>query len=151
MVDSQIARFTRFSAKFAAVFVAFSPLSFASFLSAAEPLNVPKWERFEETLQSSVDYRNPVQEASLTATFTSPKGGTRKVHGFWDGAKTWRVRFMPNETGRWTYTTSCSDPKNAGLNSRSGEFVCTPATGKSRFTQHGPIRVSDDQRSLVHE
>src|SRR5436305_13686959 len=116
MVDSQIARFTPFSAKLAAVFVAFSALVFAPLLSAAEALNVPKWDRFEETLQSSVAYANPVQEASLTATFTSPKGDTRKVYGFWDGGKIWRVRFKPNETGRWSYTTSCSDAKNTGLN-----------------------------------
>src|SRR5437899_2231673 len=108
MFDSQIARFTRFSPKLTALSVAFSALLFGPILSAAEARNVPKWDRFEEPLQSSVEYANPVQAASLTAIFTSPKGDTRKVYGFWDGAKTWRVRFMPNETGRWTYKTTCT-------------------------------------------
>jgi Protein of unknown function (DUF4038)/Domain of unknown function (DUF5060)/Putative collagen-binding domain of a collagenase len=125
-------------------------VSFA-FESIAAQNTVPKWERFELNLESATAYDNPVQEASLTATFTSPKGIARKVYGFWDGGKTWHVRFSPNETGRWTYKTICSDANNKGLNNQSGEFMCGEPSGKTRFTQHGPIRVSEDQRSLAHE
>jgi hypothetical protein len=120
-------------------------------LLASAATQVPKWDQFEVKLESATDYTNPPQEAMLTAMFTSPKGAPRTVYGFWDGAKTWRLRFLPNEIGRWTYKTSCSDSKNQGLHGQSGEFECTPATGKTRFTQHGPIRVSDDQRSFTHE
>src|SRR5438045_1675347 len=66
---------------------------------------VPKWERFEKTFESSVSYANPPQEASLQAAFVSPSGETSRIYGFWDGAKTWRIRFAPNQTGKWTYKT----------------------------------------------
>jgi len=120
-------------------------------LGAADNASVPKWARFEKTLESATDYANPVQEASLTAVFTSPQGQASKVYGFWDGGRTWRLRFAPNQTGKWTWRTTCSDAKNAGLHNQSGEFQCTAPAGQTRFDQHGPIRVSSDDRSFVHD
>jgi hypothetical protein len=145
MYGSKITRFTGLETllvSFAFVF------TFTAGISAAE---VPKWQRHEVKLESSAEYSNPAQEATLTAVFTSPKGQSRKVYGFWDGGKTWRIRFLPNETGRWSYKTACSDTKNKGLHEQSGEFNCGPAAGKTRFTEHGPVMVSDDQRSFSHE
>lgn len=119
--------------------------------AASQGSSTPKWERFERTFESATEYANPVQEASLTALFTSPSGETKKVYGFWDGGKNWRVRFAPNQEGKWTFKTTCSDAKNTGLHEQSGEFTCTAATDKSRFTKHGPVRVSADNRYLMHE
>src|SRR5689334_11201978 len=79
--------------------------------SFAAEATVPKWQRFELKLESSGAYANPVQEANLTAIFTSPGGSSRKVYGFWDGGNSWKIRFAPNEAGRWTYKTICSDAK----------------------------------------
>ncbi len=150
MFVSKMARSTKFSGELlialAAVYLSFTAASVS--LAAAD---VPKWQRFEARFDSSANYGNPPQEAQLTAVFTSPKGEPRKVYGFWDGAKIWRVRFMPDETGRWTYKTICSDARNKGLHEQSGEFNCVAPVGKSRFAQHGPIRVSDDERSLAHQ
>src|SRR5262245_34381870 len=96
--------------------------------SAAD--SIPRWSRFERTLESSAKYENPVQEASLTAWFISPGGQTNKVYGFWDGGTTWRVRFAPNQTGKWTWRTECSDAKNSGLHQQSGEFTCAAPAGE---------------------
>lgn len=112
---------------------------------------VGKWQRVEIKLDSSASYTNPVQQATLTATFSSPSGKAHKVYGFWDGDKTWKVRFSPNETGKWTYKTECSDTTNKGLHGQSGDVNCTAATGDSRFEKHGPIRVSPDGRHLIHD
>ncbi|MCI0746571.1 MAG: DUF4038 domain-containing protein [Verrucomicrobia subdivision 3 bacterium] len=120
-------------------------------LAHAAPKDVARWQRFETTLQSAADYTNPVQQASLTATFTSPSGKKHKVYGFWDGEKTWKIRFAPNEKGKWTYSTECSDKANNGLNVKTGEFNCAGPSGSSRFDKHGPIRVSNDQRYLAHD
>src|SRR6266571_2736338 len=76
---------------------------------------VPQWSRFEKSFESSASYHNPAQEASLQAVFVSPSGETKRIYGFWDGASTWRIRFAPNQTGKWTYKTVCSDEKNSGL------------------------------------
>jgi len=112
---------------------------------------IPTYERFEASFESSANYANPPQEASLDVTFTSPQGEPAKVPGFWDGSKIWRVRFTPTHPGKWKFATTCSDAANQGLHGQSGEFTATPPVNKTRFTQHGPIRVSLDSRYLAHE
>ncbi|HWX21152.1 MAG TPA: DUF4038 domain-containing protein, partial [Candidatus Binatia bacterium] len=74
---------------------------------------------------------------------------TRQVFGFWDAGRTWRVRFSPDQPGRWTFRTSCSDPKNTGLQ-QQGEFLCSAVVGTNLFHQHGPVRVARDHRHLEH-
>ncbi|HEV2393066.1 MAG TPA: DUF4038 domain-containing protein [Verrucomicrobiae bacterium] len=111
---------------------------------------VPKWERFETEFKSAVTYTNPLQEATLKVVFNSPLGTKTQIEGFWDGARTWRVRFNPDQPGRWTYNTSCSDSANRGLNGQQGEFLCTTIVGEGRFQQHGPVRVARDRRHFEH-
>src|SRR5436189_5035467 len=102
----------------------------------------PKWGRFEEAFTSAITYTNPLQEATITVQFTSPLGETNQVNGFWDGGRTWRVRFAPDQPGHWTFVTTCSDTGNTGLNGQHGEFLCTSTIGESRFRRHGPVRVA---------
>ena len=117
---------------------------------AADP-SVQRFRRFELSLQSSVDYRNPVQDASLTATFTSTGGAKVTVPGFWDGSRTWRVRFTPTQMGKWTFETTCSDASDGGLHGQTGGLDVTAAAGANRFDRHGPVRVAGDGRSFVHD
>ncbi|MGV3772046.1 MAG: DUF4038 domain-containing protein [Verrucomicrobiales bacterium] len=119
--------------------------------AAERRLLVPKWERVEVTLQSRTSYSNPLQDLTIAMVLTSPSGLKHVAYGFWDGGKTWRIRFSPAEIGKWTYETSCSDNANKGLHGVKGEFHCTAATGKNRFTKHGPVRVSNDGFFLLHE
>ena len=108
---------------------------------------VAKWVRFDQRFSSSVTYEYPLQQCQFTVTFTSPRGETFSIPGFWDGGRTWRVRFSPETPGHWTYRTlPSSDPQNQRLNHQTGEFLCTSPTGPARFEQHGPVRVSHDQR-----
>src|SRR5262245_32843305 len=86
-----------------------STLYLSAATESAKVSVAPKWTRFEQSFKSSVPYSNPVQQASLQVTFTSPSGKTNNVYGFWDGGKTWKVRFSPDEVGRWSFQTSCSD------------------------------------------
>ena len=117
---------------------------------AEKIFSVSKWQRAEITLKSSVSYTNALQQAEVRALFVSPLGETNRVYGFWDGGKTWRVRFKPTFPGRWKYFTMCSDTANRGLNGQSGEFDCTAAKGESSFGKHGPIQVARDQQHLEH-
>ena len=119
-------------------------------LFAADP-TVAKWGRFEHSFESSVNYENPIQQATLEVVFTSPGNVTSKVYGFWDGGKTWRVRFSPNMPGEWRWATTCSDTQNKGLHRQSGTFLCTPPVGTGRFEQHGPIRVTRDGFAFEHD
>ncbi len=109
-----------------------------------------KWQRLELTFKSSVTYANPLQDAEMRVLFVSPLGETNRVYGFWDGGKTWRVRFQPGFAGRWTYYTMCSDTANAGLHEQRGTFLCTASKTDSRFDQHGPIQVARSRQHLEH-
>jgi hypothetical protein len=111
---------------------------------------VPKWGRFEQAFKSSVEYSNALQDATLAVVFVSPLGETNQVYGFWDGGKVWRVRFSPNQPGRWTFKTKCSDAANEGLNNQTGRLLCTSATGLTRFEKHGLLQVARDQHHFEH-
>ena len=117
--------------------------------SAKVPV-IDKWTRFEHVFKSRVVYSNALQEATLKAVFTSPLGDTYEVDGFWDGGRTWRVRFAPDQPGRWKFKTTCSDTSNSALNNQSGEFICTAATGQNPLYRHGPVRVARDHRHFEY-
>ena len=68
-----------------------------------------KYDRFEYRFTSSKEYENPIYEVGVfDITFTSPSGRMKTVRGFWDGGTTWKVRFMPDEIGTWTFHTISS-------------------------------------------
>jgi hypothetical protein len=119
-------------------------------MGAIDPISVPRWGRFERAFTSAKTYENPLQDAELRVTFTAPSGRTHTVDGFWDGAATWRVRFAPDESGDWIYSTACSDSANQSLEHQSGSFTCAEPGGTTPFENHGPIRLADDHRSLAH-
>ena len=118
--------------------------------ASAKMAVIAKWGRFEQSFKSTVLYPNALQDVSLRVVFKSPLGETNEVDAFWDGGRTWRVRFSPDQPGRWKFRTTCSDKTNDGLHNEFGEFICTAATGQTRFAKHGQVRVARDQRHLEH-
>jgi len=123
----------------------------AATTALAADKSVALYQRFEQSFESAATYANPPQEASFTATFTSPTGAKLKIPGFWDGGKTWRIRFAPSQTGNWLFETACSDASNKGLHQQSGQLNVTAASGSTALAQHGAIRVSDDDRHFAHQ
>lgn len=79
---------------------------------------------------------NPFQEVELGARFTH-KHRSITVDGFYDGDGVYRVRFMPDAVGTWTYCTTSSASE---LDQRDGTFTCTPAVSEHN---HGPVRVAN--------
>ncbi|MGO8756786.1 MAG: DUF5060 domain-containing protein [Terracidiphilus sp.] len=78
---------------------------------------------------------NPFLEVSLSATFRRMNRALT-VEGFYDGGGVYRVRFMPDEVGDWSWTTASNAPV---LNGKTGAFQCVaPAPGN-----HGPVSVRD--------
>ncbi len=126
------------------------PAGGATAAAAANPPLVSKWGRFEHEFKSSMVYANALQDATLRVLFTSPLGETNEVDGFWDGGRAWRVRFSPDQPGRWKFKATCSDKANRGLHNESGEFICSAPTGPTRFHAHGQVRVARDRRHLEH-
>jgi hypothetical protein len=95
---------------------------------------VERWGVFELTLEYPID-GNPFMAIQLSACFQ--QGGLKaEAEGFYDGNGTYRIRYMPEEEGVWTYTTSSNCPDLDGI---AGEFMCIGPTPNN----HGPVRVKD--------
>jgi hypothetical protein len=107
----------------------------------AEPLPAPaassqaveQWGLFELPLEGP-STGNPFKDVALHADFTQAHR-TVRVTGFYDGASIFRIRFMPDAPGPWTFRTLSSTP---ALNNHSGTFTCTPPTPGN----HGPVTTA---------
>jgi hypothetical protein len=93
---------------------------------------VPQWEVFELVLPGPSE-GNPFTDVSLAATFALGHRSTR-VDGFYDGDGRYKVRFMPDAQGQWSFTTESSA---AALSGKTGEFACTAPLPQA----HGPVGV----------
>ncbi len=102
---------------------------------------------YEAELTAAKDYDNPFWDVTVTATFTSPSGKTHKIEAFWDGGRTWRLRFAPDEVGQWKWQT-VSEPEDGGLSGKSGALECVAYEGDNPVFKHGPLRISPDRRYI---
>lgn len=93
-----------------------------------------KWAVFEIELQGP-DHGNPYIDVTLSAEFTF-EGQTLHALGFYDGKGIYRIRFMPDREGAWTYKTHSSARSLEGI---GGQFICIPASAAN----HGPVRVKN--------
>lgn len=109
------------------------------------------WRECEIVLTAARDYPNGYTDVEVWAEFTHDSGATLRRPAFWDGGRTWRVRFAsPLATGRWHWR-SYSSTDDAGLAGQTGEIVCEPDPNVAhRFYRHGFWRMSPGGRSLVH-
>ena len=113
--------------------------------------DVPVWDKYEIEFQSSREYENPLYDLkSFEVEFVSPSGRSRKINGFWDGGLVWKVRFCPDETGGWTWKSSCSDRENSGLNDLSGSFMVTDNNNLLDIYRKGSIIRSLGNYHLTH-
>ena len=96
-------------------------------------LTIGKWELGELSFSAKKSYSNPFKDVSLEVEFTSPSGKTLKVPGFFDGGKTWKVRFALDEIGTWTWVSRSSD---SGLVSQ-GAIEVIPSSEKGFVRPRG--------------
>jgi hypothetical protein len=99
-------------------------------------MQIPLYGLFEVQLENAKQYSNPFAEVGLGAVFTSPNGRQVNFIGFFDGdgkggqdGNVWKQRFMPDETGTWSYAITFSD----GSPGRSGQFECVEQGSKPGF------------------
>lgn len=109
-------------------------------------MTVSKYGRFEATFVAN---DQPPPHTDLRVTFTSPSGTERAVPGFWDGGRTWKVRFRPDEEGAWLYASSTADGETE-LHGQAGSFDCRTVETGNRFLAHGPIDLSENGHYLSH-
>lgn len=105
----------------------------------ASAQEVPLWGYFETNVINSRSYANSFTDVTLIATFIRPDKSRIPFWGFYDGdgngsqtGNMWRLRFMPDQIGMWSYECSFSD----GMSGKSGTFRCVTDSAKP-----GPLRI----------
>lgn len=114
-------------------------------------MHVYPWREAEITLTAERNYPNPYTDVDVWADFTHDSGLTLRRPAFWDGERTWKIRFAsPLVEGRWTWR-SAATLEDPGLVGHTGELVCAagPDT-QNRFYRHGFWRMSPGGRNVVH-
>ena len=112
---------------------------------------VEQWQVYEFELFSTATYDNAYYDIDVDVTFSGP-GGKSLVHpAFWDGSNRWLVRFAPVSIGDWTYSTTCSNPADTGLNGQTGALTCVAYTGNKKIYQRGWPKKIDDERFLFYD
>ena len=116
----------------------------------AEGQTVAANEVTEVRLVSGKAYKDPFNEAELTARVTRPDGTTFEVPGFWDGGDKWAFRFAAGQAGSYRWRTECTDARNGGLNGVEGKIEVTAYAGDDPLYRHGGILVAEDHRHLAY-
>ncbi len=124
------AKFKNASSKFILLLIVFNIV--IAFSASAE--KTEQWDIFEITLKGT-QIGNPYIEVDLSATFII-EGFEITVNGFYDGNGAYKIRFMPDRTGKWRYVTHSNQ---SSLNAVTGKFECVKASG----INHGPVRVKN--------
>lgn len=110
------------------------------------------WHKYELAFVSDKEYSNPLYDISdFSIVFTSATGREKKVNGFWDGDRNWRVRFLPDEPGDWSWNSSCSDKENRGLHGRSGTFSCVKGVEELELFKRGAIKHIPGKYYLTYD
>lgn len=93
---------------------------------------IERWDYYEITI-SGPNAGNPFQDVELTAQFTMGDINISTT-GFYNGKGVYKIRFMPQKTGIWSYETTSN---TRSLNGVQGQFECVPATKNN----HGMVEV----------
>jgi hypothetical protein len=96
---------------------------------------------FEIAFTSEEKVKNPFWDAQVSAKFTSPNKKTISIEGFYFGEKEWRVRFVPEDEGEWTYSAKLKIG-NKSL-SKNGTFICKGKyrNGYLQISKKNPYRM----------
>ena len=112
----------------------FAPMAHAVQVSVTQRSEtVNRWGRFEAVLANTNRYADPYRDVRLDAVFRDAQDRPHRVMGFYDGGQSWRVRFRPDQSGRWTYQLAFSD----GSGQAHGTFQVRTTT-----SPFGPLMVN---------
>ncbi|MEV6842868.1 DUF4038 domain-containing protein [Actinoplanes sp. NPDC051411] len=113
-------------------------------------MKIRAWREAEFTLTAETAVPDPYTSIEVWAEFTHTDGMVLRRPAFYDGGRTWRVRFAsPTGHGTWRWRTVANVP-DPGLHAVSGRIDSAPAEGTGPFHRHGFWRMSPGGRSLVH-
>lgn len=98
----------------------------------AQEQSIERWDVFEWSKRITPT-GNPFTGVRLQGIFSMGKRSDT-VSGFYDGDGVFRIRYMPDTPGTWTFRTISNIP---AINGNKGTFICKPASGDN----HGMVKV----------
>jgi hypothetical protein len=108
------------------------------------------WELQEIIFQASRDYANPYADVDCWIELSGPNF-KKRVYGFWDGGRTWRVRFVAPAPGEWTWRSGSNQSEDVGLNQGGGKLTAvdwSDAEKAENPNRRGFVRVTGNGRAL---
>src|SRR5579871_4110678 len=108
------------------------------------------WRTAEIAVESSRTYANPYLDVDVEAVFSGPGGMEIRRPAYWDGDRTWCVRFAPTRPGKWRYRVSSDQPSDDGLNGGTGELECVEEQTDLAVYRCGFLRKGAGGRHLAH-
>lgn len=113
---------------------------------------VEQWTTYEISLESGAEYENGYADVEVWATFRNEAGEELTRPAFWDGDRSWKIRFTsPDDHSLWSWRTHASDEGNEGLHGQTGQLQATTYTGDNQLLQHGLLTMSEGMRNVVHQ
>ncbi|HUQ10180.1 MAG TPA: DUF5060 domain-containing protein [Steroidobacteraceae bacterium] len=107
------------------------------------------WEVQEITLGAARDYANPYVDVECWVELEGP-GFKRRVYGFWDGGRIFKVRVVATQPGDWTWRVGSNHPDDMGL-AGSGRFRAVAWTAgeiAQNANRHGFVHASANGHAL---
>jgi hypothetical protein len=117
--------------------------------ASAAPGPVHVWEKQEVTLTAAHPYSNPYTEVTVWVDLTGPNF-KRRVYGFWDGERIFRVRLLATEPGTWSWQSG-SNPPDPGLAGKNGTFTAvawTEAEKQQNTVRRGFLRATANHHAI---
>jgi len=108
------------------------------------------WQMQEIRFEAARDYANPYAEVECWIDLQGP-GFAKRVYGFWDGGRRFKVRFVATAPGTWTWRSGSNQPGDKGLNGGTGTLraIAWDADDLAENpNRHGFVRPSANGHAL---
>jgi len=109
------------------------------------------WEKQELSFTSARSYANPYTDVAIWVDLSGPSFDKR-VYGFWDGGRTFKVRLLATAPGNWRWRSG-SSPADPGLAGKSGSFTATAWSEEEKRQnplRRGLLRSTPNHHALEH-
>lgn len=119
---------------------------------AVETETTKVWQLVELEFEAETPIENPYTDVRLWVDLHGPDY-KKRVTGFWDGGRIFKVRIVATQPGRWTWTLHSNRPSDRGLNGRTGSFVAEAWTWAEILqnpNRRGFVRPTPNGRALQY-
>ncbi|MBO7688723.1 MAG: DUF5060 domain-containing protein [Kiritimatiellae bacterium] len=124
-------------------------LAVAACAATAFGADVETWRATELAFEAGADYDKTGADAvTFDAVFTHASGEKVTRPGFWDGGKTFRVRFAPTKPGRWSWSTACRG--DAALDGKPGALEAKPYAGGLEIYKRGFVKAAKGAKHFTY-